>query len=296
MPVIQNEIALNLDNIVVATDFTAESEKALAYARAIARQFASRITLANVVDLSVASPYPDAVVGLSLDEMRRDSAENLERTLYDLGTEGITAQSKTIEAHSPAHAVVDLAEQIDADLIIVGTHSRHGLSKLILGSCSEGIIHNATCPVLTIGPKADPDPLDVTFRSIIFATDLRHDAVEKAAVALAFAKEHIADVYICHVIEEQQESFADAFREQTRAESALARLIPDASYTWCNPKPSVHFGNVDQEILKIAKEKHADLIVLGAHRSLKWLNRFWDGVAEEVIRHAECPVLTICTC
>ena len=80
------------------------------------------------------------------------------------------------------------------------------------------------------------------------------------------------------------------------AESALARLIPDASYDWCNPKPSVLFGNVDEQILKTAKDKRADLIVLGAHRGLKWLNRFWDGVAEDVIRHAECPVLTICTC
>ncbi len=295
MPVIQNETALTLDNIVVATDFSPESEKALAYARALARQFASRITLANVVDLS-AVPFPDTVVGLPLDELRRNSAENLERILYNLGIEGISAQSKSIESNSPAHAVVDLAQEVDADLIIVGTHSRHGLSKLMLGSCSEGIIRSATCPVLTIGPNADPDPVDVNLHSILFATDLRHDAVEKAAVALAFAKEHIADVHICHIIEDKQESFADAFREQTSAESALARLIPDASYDWCNPKPSVHFGNVDQEILKLAKDKHADLIVLGAHRSLKWLNRFWDGVAEEVIRHAECPVLTICTC
>ena len=105
--------------------------------------------------------------------MRHNSAENLEHALYGLGVEGITAQSRTIEAHSPAHAVVDLAQEVDADLIIVGTHSRHGLSKLMLGSCSEGIIRSATCPVLTIGPNADPDPVDVNLHSILFATDLR---------------------------------------------------------------------------------------------------------------------------
>lgn len=296
MPVIQNEVGLTLDKILVATDFTPESGKALDYARAFAHQFASRLTLAHIVDLSVASPYPGAVVGLSLDQMRHDSAENLEREVNNLGIEGITAQGKTLEAHNPAAAIVDLSENLDADLVIVGTHNRQGLSKLILGSCSEKVIHSARCPVLTIGPKVNPHPVDVAFRTIVFATDLKHDAVEKAAVALAFAKDSIANVHICHIIENHMESFADAFRQHTHAECALAKLIPDASYNWCNPKPSVLFGNVDQEILKVARNTEADLIVLGAHRSSKWLNRFWDGVVEDVVRQATCPVLTVCTC
>ncbi|WP_035347407.1 universal stress protein [Edaphobacter aggregans] len=295
MPVIQTEVALTLDNIVVATDFTPESEKALSYARALAHQFATRITLAHVIDLSAATPLPDAIVGLPLDKLRHDSAENIKRTLFDLGMEGVTAQGKTLEAHNPTSAIVDLSHKLDADLIIVGTHARHGLSKLILGSCSKGIIHSARCPVLTIGPNADPDPVDLAFRSIVFATDLKHDAVEKASVALAFAKKTIANVRICHVIEDHAEFFADAFRQHARAEYALARLIPEASYTWCSPKSSALFGNVDREILRLARANQTDLIVLGAHRNSPFLSRFWDGVVEDVIRQAPCPVLTICT-
>jgi len=295
MPVIQNEIGLALDRIIVPTDFTPASEKALAYGRALALEFASRVTVAHVIDLSVAAPPDVAVVGLPLDKMRHASAENMERTLDDLGFEGVIAQGKTLEAHDPAKAIIELSNTMDADLLVVGAHSRHGLSKLIFGSCSEGIIHRAKCPVMAIGPNAKPKPVDIAFRTIVFATDLKHDAIEKAAVALTFAKDSIANVHIVHVIEDQMESFADAFRQHARAECALAKLIPDSSYTWSSPKPSVLFGHADEEILRVAKAIQADLIVLGAHRGVNWLNRLWDGVVEEVIGQAECPVLTICT-
>jgi len=295
MPVIQNHVGLTLDEVVVATDFTPESEKALAYGRAFAHQFGSKLTLAHVVDLSVSSRYPANVVGLPLDEMRCDSAENLDRALNKLGIEGIIARSQSVEALNPADAIVELSEKMDSDLVIIGTHDRQGLSKLILGSCSEGVIHTARCPVLTIGPKASPHPIDVAFHSIVFATDLKHNAAEKAAVALAFAKDSIADVHICHVIENHLDSSAQAVQEHTRVEQALSKLIPDASYTWTNPKPSVLFGNVDQQILKVAANTNADLIVLGAHRGARCANHLWCGVVESVIREAHCPVLTICT-
>ena len=295
LPVIQNEIGLTLDNILVATDFTPESEKALAYARALAHQFASRITLAHVVDVSAAASSDIAVAGLPLSEMRYDSTENMERKLNELGIEGITARGKTLESYNPAGAVVKLSEEMDADLVIVGTHSRHGLSKLILGSCSEEIVRSATCPVLVVGPQVTGEARDVALRNIVFATDLKHDAVEKAAVALAFAKESIAHVHILHVIEDHIEFLSNAFQQHARAEWTLSRLIPDSSYTWCSPEPSVAFGKIEQEILKIAESTQADLIVLGARPGIKHLNRIWNGIVEKVVAKANCPVLTICT-
>lgn len=293
MPVIQNQVGLTLDKILVATDFSPESEKALAYARALAHHFASKLILAHVIDLSIAVPTEVSFGGPSLDSMRHDSAEDMERTLYDLEIDGLRAQGETIEAHNPAEAIVKLSEKIDADMVIVGTHSRRGLSKLILGSCSEGIIHNASCPVLTIGPLADPKPLDVAFRSIVFATGLQHNAAAKAAVALAFAKDSIAKIQVCHVIEGNG-GLVDAFEEQSKAEAVLSKLIPDASYDWCTPKPSVEFGDVEEQILRIAHTVDADLIVLGAHRGASWNRRFWDGIVERIIGRANCPVLTMC--
>jgi nucleotide-binding universal stress UspA family protein len=295
MPVIDSQISLSLDKIIVATDFTPESEKALAYASALARQYASRVTLAHVINVSIAARSETAVIEHSLDRVRHLDAEHMERALDDLGMDGVTAQGKTLESHNPTEALVKLSQDVDADLIVVGSHHRHGIAKIIRGSFSEGILRNAHCPVMIIGPNVSPKPLDLAFRSIVVATDLHHDAAEKAAIALSFAKDSIADIHICHVIEDQMESFADAFRQHARAECALSRLLPDASCIWHSPKPSVLFGDVDQEILKVAKATEADLIVLGARRGVSWLNRFWDSAVEQIAGQAKCPVLTICT-
>jgi len=296
MPVIQNQAVRTLDKIVVATDFTPESENALGYAGVFAHQFGSRLMLAHIIDLSVTSRYPNAVVGLPLDQMRHDSAENLERALFDLRTLGVRAKGKIIEAHNPAEAIVEFSEEVDADLVIVGTHNRQGLSRLILGSCSEEVIHTARCPVLTISPEAKPHPVHVAFRSVVFATDLKHDAVEKAAAALAFAKDSITNVHICHIVEDQVESFADAFNLKTGAKGALSELIPNAGYSWSDIKPSILWGNIEQEILMVAKKTKADLIVLGAHRGARRSKHFWDKIVESVIRTANCPVLTVFPC
>lgn len=293
MPIIQNDVGLDLEKIVVATDFTPESEKALVYARNLARHFASKLIVTHVVDLSIATPSELALVGFSLDSMRHDSNENMENILSDLEIEGISAEGKTIEAHRPAAAIINLSQEIDADLVLVGTHHRKGLSKLILGSCSESIIHSANCPVLTIGPNVKLNPEGVDFRTIVFATDLHHNAASNAAVALAFAKESVANIYMCRIIETAESNLANCFQQQTHAESVISKLIPDASYTWCTPLPTAEFGNVEDEILRIAKETNADLIVLGVHRSIRWFSRLWDGIVERIIGQAACPVMTI---
>ena len=148
MAVIGNQVGLTVDRIVLATDFSPVSEAATEYAKALAKRFSSNLTLAHVVDLSATTRSEQAVEGYSIDDMRRSSSENMERVLNELIFERIRATAQTLEAHNPAAAIVGLAEQLNADLIVTGTHSRHGLTKAILGSCAEGIFRHASCPVL----------------------------------------------------------------------------------------------------------------------------------------------------
>jgi nucleotide-binding universal stress UspA family protein len=154
MPVIGDQVGLTLDRIVLATDFTPVSEKAATYAVGLAKRFASTLSLVHIVDLSTATRSEEAIAGLSLDQMRHDGAENQERLLNKVTMAGVRAMAQTLEGHNPAASIVNFATQLRADLIVTGTNGRHGLSKAILGSCAEGIIRHASCPVLTIGPKA----------------------------------------------------------------------------------------------------------------------------------------------
>ena len=289
-----DQIILMIDRILLATDFSPASEIATSYARAVAKRFSSTLTLVNVIDLSIATRSESAVVGEPIDEMRRTSTNNLERLLNDLSSTGIRAEAHALESHNPAAAIVALADEQESDLIIVGTHARRGLSKLILGSCAEGVIRHATCPVLTIGPNVKEPPADdFSFSSIVFATDLGADAVRKAAVALSLAKDSVGKIYLCHIFKHPGKTAADTLDQQLKFEAALEKLVPSSSYDWCYSDTIVEQGDVVPHILDTAKNVKAKLFVLGAKTGPRLLARFGAGVVGDVVAKAECPVMTI---
>ena len=296
MAVTENQIDLLLNRIVVATDFTPISDPAVSFARDLARRFAAKLTVANVLDLTLVTPFEPALVGLPIATMRRQSAENLDGAVNDLKRTGLRVEGDTLEAYDPAAAILKLCDQVDADLLVIGTHARRGLSKMILGSCAEQVVHHAKCPVLTVGPNARIAGWEgFSFNTILFATDLKHDTTEKAAVALAFAQDSIAKIYLCHVLKPTKKDPQDVVQRQRKTEETLRRLIPESSYDWCSPECLVEEGQATQKILEIAHDVKADLIVLGARRNSTWLPHFEEGIVSSVVAAATCPVMTICT-
>jgi nucleotide-binding universal stress UspA family protein len=294
MSATEQAIGLKLENIVVATDFGPAAKAATEYARSLAKHFSSALTLVNVLDLSVATSEA-SMTGWPLEQMREDNAANMERTLNQLKSEGIKVRGKTLESHTPAATIVSLLEGIDADLVVIGTSSRHGLSKLIIGSCAEWVIHHAKCPVVTLGPKVRKPPnADFKLRKVVFATDLNHHAVEKAGVALSLAKESLAKVYLCNVLDRVGTDLSDSIYRQLDAEAELRKLVPTPTFEWCSPEFIVEFGDVAERIVALAKRTDADLIVLGARQTASYFTRLAKGVVEHVLAEAPCPVMTIC--
>jgi nucleotide-binding universal stress UspA family protein len=295
MPVIGDQVGLTLDRIVLATDFTPASEKATTYALGLAKRFASTLSLIHIVDLSVTVRSEEAIAGLQLDQMRRDGAENQERLLSEITMAGVRATAQTLEGHVPAASIVNFATELRADLIVTGTNGRHGLSKAILGSCAEGIIRHATCPVLTIGPKAKSAPSGgFSFHTVVFATDFSSNAALEAAVALSFAQDSVAQIYLCHILDRPGKDIWEIANKELNFESALQALIPRSAYDWISPERVVETGEVAPEILKLAKRVDADLIVLGAKRSGTWYAHLVEGTVGKVLMNAECPVMSVC--
>lgn len=294
MAVIGNQVGLTVNRIILATDFSQSSESATEYAKMLAKRFSSNLTLAHVVDVSMTTCSERAAVGYPIDDMRRSSSENLERLLKDLTLDGVRATAQTLEARNPAAAIVGLAEQLGADLIVAGTHSRHGLNKMILGSCAEGIVRHASCPVVTIGPKVKAPPSgNIAFKRIVFATDFTSSTAQKAAVALTYAQDSMAKIYLCHILKSAGKDISDTFALQVTFESELRKLVPQSTFDWCSPECVVELGEVAPHILGLARRVGSDLIILGARRSSTWFAHLADGVVGHVLANAECPVMTI---
>lgn len=199
-----------------------------------------------------------------------------------------------------------IMEENTVDLIVVGTHGRTGLGKLLLGSVAEDILRHASCPVLTVGPRVSghakrPDyvapgrevaPLELELRRIVFATNFARNAGRVAQEAIALAGEFRARLIALHVIEDYTQLGSRPGLIEASVEK-LRRLLADGGSLQYLPEPLVEFGSPAERILKVANEREVDLIVLGARSSAEVGTHLPWSAAHHVIAKAHCPVLTI---
>jgi nucleotide-binding universal stress UspA family protein len=294
MPVIADRVSVSISNILFATDFSAASQKAEAYAKALALNFRSKVDVVHVFDPSVVTSYVEAVVGLPVKERRQIHDREVEEVRKEFADAGLSAQASSPEAHRPWAALLQFAQEHQTDLIVSGTHSKWGIERILLGSTAEELIRNATCPVLTVGPNArEPGLGPLVFRSIVYATDFSPEAARAAAYALSFAQDSGAHLYLCCVlgphIASQPCEFLDA-----PFKAALERLVPESSYDWCRPEAVVEHGDAGPAILELAERVSADLIVLGARNASFWLTHIEHGLTPNLLAEASCPVMTVC--
>jgi nucleotide-binding universal stress UspA family protein len=290
MPLIETPVSLSIEQILLATDFTLSSEKAAAYARLLARRFNSTVEISHIFNPSVVISPEDATLGYTAQMKEQLATEALERVRDEFTSSGVNAIAVAHEGHSPTHDLLKIAKKDRVDLIVAGTASHTGLGRLLLGSTAEGLIRNAPCPVLTVGPHAAPIPEDkpLFFERIIYATDFSPEAAKAAVFALSFAQDSGARLLLCYVHEGTMKLVDGAFKD------ALRRLVPETSFDWCNPEFIVKHGEAATAILGLAERVQADLIVLGARKASFWLTHFERGVTSNLLAQARCPVMTIC--
>jgi len=293
MPVLQR-VSVSVKNILLASDFSSASDKAAAYAKALALNYRSCVAIAHVFDPSVVTSYVEAVLGLPVKERLQVSNESLERLRQELNRAGVEATVSLPEGHRPHVELLKLAREHDTDLIVAGTHSRTGLERLVVGSTAEELIRHAFCPVLTVGPHAvDPPDGPLVFQRIIYATDFSAEAAKAAVFALSFAQDSGAHLYYCHVAR-PQDTIEERKSQDVIFKAALNKMIPESSYEWCSPEVVVEHGNAAESILELAGRVNADLIVLGARNASFWLTHVEHGLTPDLLAEATCPVMTVC--
>jgi universal stress protein A len=134
----------SLKRILVPVDFSDCSKKALQYAIPYAKQFSAELTL-----LSVVEPYPAVPEMAPTDfETIGDTRRELER-LCQTVPNAVRART-LLRTGAPSTEIADAAADIGADLIIIATHGRKGLSRMVLGSTAEKVVRHAPCPVLIV--------------------------------------------------------------------------------------------------------------------------------------------------
>jgi nucleotide-binding universal stress UspA family protein len=299
--------AVSLKNILFATDFSEISEKALPYAAAMSLRYGGMVHVAHVLpEINVVRPSPidPVTIGSIYEDAHSGAQEKMQRLAARL--KGFPHRTY-IRRGKVSEVLSEIVFDQGIDLLMVSTHGRTGVGKLLMGSVAEKVFRTAACPVFTVGPKVakptswpkhrGPDeigPTNVEFRRILYATDFTFSSFAAASCAFSLAQEFGARLILLHVIEEYGEQLHDRPGPIDRALRRLEKLQPQDAALRYSPEPMVEFGSPADRILQTSAEREADLIVLGAHAAqVDAATHFPWATAHKVVARANCPVLTV---
>src|SRR5215470_15912605 len=286
--------AIQLKNIIFATDFSPAASVALPFAGSIAKQFGANLFAVHAKTPENYALPPTEVWPIYNEQLEKETESlktNLRENYSSVPTEVLTVEGGVITV------IETVAKEKNADLIVLGTNGRRGIGKFFLGSVAEEVLRKAPCPVLTVGPHVNTDAIKQTkFRKILYATDFSEGTPATVTFLTAFAEENDARLVLMHVIAPPETG--DLVRPHELESGALDRLnsfVPRETGFLAPPKTIVTHGVPGDKILEVAEKEGADLIVLGVRKAKGYIRatHLPAAVAHRVISRATCPVLTV---
>ncbi len=291
---------LQVRSVLVATDFSEASEKALRHALAITRHYEAKLYLVNVVSSLGFNLVGADAVNAAGDAVLRD-ARQLEDHLVQTGALAGLPHEVIVLQGDVCEELERVISQEQVDLVVIGTHARRGLGKLLLGSVAERIFHRAECLVLTVGPGSLQDSPVGSARAIrpfLFATDFSEASLHALPYAVSAANHFETTLVLLHVapvvptqsgLRRPAAGDVAHAREDVRVASLqkLEELASRSPSLASKPEFVVEFGLPSEKILDVADTLQADAIILGLRRSER------AGTAYDVACGACCAVLTV---
>src|SRR5678815_2165496 len=287
-------------NILCPIDRSPSSLQSFDRAIAIARWQGARLHLLEVIE-SVASP---GGVGPKQAGVLNEARVALEKDLRQMLVSRRASDVKVEIVMREGNVVREILAQASdsrADLLVIGSHGRGGVQRLVLGSVAEKVLRQATCPVLTIRrgvsrPRRNRSP----FKTILCPTDLSETGNNAVAFAKRLARAAAARLIVMSAVEwpfgvpvtsgpiaELQEVL------ETNARKALALQLPKPRAGQPAAKAVVVHGNASAAIVKLARARSADLIVMGVSGRGAVDVVLLGSTTHHVIRRGEWPVLTV---
>ena len=168
----------------------------------------------------------------------------------------------------------------------------------------DAVLRRAACPVLIVPPHADDRPVSVPFKRIVCPVDFSSASLAAVRFALTLAQEDDAEITLVHSVEIPPElrEYAfpgeidiDALHAVARADALtrLRDLVPDPARDFCSVRAEATEGRPHRAVVRLAAERHADLIVMGAHGRSALDRLVFGSNTYAVIRDATCPVLAV---
>ena len=303
---------IEFKRVLLATDFSDASERALSYALGFVARYSSDLFIAHATEPEPRESVPLDPLPRELDRARIEAERQMKRIGKSAKLRDVP-HNMIVERGGVWDVLSNIIEREHIDLLIMGTHGRRGFTKLALGSVAEEVLHLAPCAVLTVGPNVVPAPAGaVDFHHVIIAADFGEASTRALPYAIELAQDCGGQLVLLHMVEPMpvaeiapaaygppiyaaQELAKWQSVRKRESQERLADLLPSGIPWACKPIFEVGMDFLPEGILETAKHYKSDLIVMGANHSdaprlaahLPW------AITSEVIRKAKCPVLTL---
>jgi nucleotide-binding universal stress UspA family protein len=301
---------ISVQTILFATDFSEASESARNYALGLARFYGSKLITAHVMSRQPHQLVPPESAPFISDQLENIAKDEMQQWSSRLTAAGLFHE-EALPSGDVAECLSDLIGSKQVDLLVLGTHGRTGIGKLLIGSVAEEMVRQVKCPVLVVGPRVLIRRFDrlssergglefaINWKRILFATDFSPASLASATKVMSLAEEHDSELSLLHVVpagQPEKEENSNVVSGTTYYARRLQKLVPQDHNLKKRPRFLVEHGDVAEVIVTSAARRLADLIVLGARSAEHHLlsaTHFPTSVAHRVMAHADCPVLLL---
>jgi hypothetical protein len=266
-----------MEKLMVATDGSEYSESAIREAINLAKICSSNLIAVSVVKTNIEF---DSVLPQFVEKNEHEAIKHLESVKAQAAKEGVNCMTIVSLSEEPYEDIVRHSSKNNVDMIIMGTHGRTDMKRLMMGSVTALVIGHVPCNVLVV-----PLHAKVECRNIILATDGSKYSEAAASEALGIAKRCGSSLIVISV--------ASSDAEIALAKGNVNKVSEIAEKEGIKTVPVVTTGKPYEAIVETSKQKKADLIVVGSHGRTGLTRLLMGSVTERVIGHTEVAVLVV---
>lgn len=293
-----------IDNILFASDFSAYSERALAHGVDLVEHTGATLHFMHVQEVSLGpfvggKPSPEPGGGTLRQEFEERCREALEPFSLTPDDEHVSQVIERSGAVAPA--VVEFAEAHEVDLIVMGTHGRRGVRRMLFGSVAEEVLRTAPCPVLTARVREGDEqaPESTSIEHLVVPIDFSDASRSALQYAARLATVYDVPMTLTHVVElpkiptVYEMQFSDLSPEEIEAKvrteleewgHSIETTVPSISYV-------VESGDPIPTLVDLASAPE-DLVVMATHGLSGVKRTVLGSVAEGVLRRAPGPAIS----
>lgn len=304
---------MDIQKILVPTDFSACAEHALTKAIDLAERFDATLHVLHVVDELDPEFYGVDDAQNKATQIRARIREEAQARLNEMVPDGEPVEINTaVSVHlsfDVAATIRDYIQEYGIDLVVMGTHGHRNIERLMLGNVADKLVRHAHCPVITVNeevPWIDASKGRLV-EEVLAPVDFSEHSKQAVKTAKYFADAYDARLHLLFVAEKRVvPTFSDTglpgvgvveMDEEivANAEEALVQMSNSLGGPDVDLVPAVRHGRVAESVIDYAEREGAQLIVM-ATRGLSGVERFLLGSnTERIVRVAQCPVLTMLT-